>query len=53
MTEEEFFHKGESGGTQVSSAYELALKIIDERYPPSRLEHLPVPLLRRRQPALG
>jgi sporulation protein YhbH len=35
VTEEEFFHKGESGGTQVSSAYELALKIIAERYPPT------------------
>jgi sporulation protein YhbH len=32
-TEEEFFHKGESGGTQVSSAYELALDIIKTRYP--------------------
>ena len=35
VTEEEFFHKGESGGTQVSSAYELALQIIKERYNPS------------------
>ncbi len=34
VTEEEFFHKGESGGTQVSSAYELALEIINERYKP-------------------
>jgi len=34
VTEEEFFHKGESGGTQVSSAYELALQIIHERYKP-------------------
>jgi uncharacterized protein len=34
VTEEEFFHKGESGGTQVSSAYELALQIIQERYNP-------------------
>jgi len=34
VTEEEFFHKGESGGTQVSSAYELALNIIKERYNP-------------------
>src|SRR5712692_5632084 len=34
VTEEEFFHKGESGGTQVSSAYELALDIIKERYNP-------------------
>jgi uncharacterized sporulation protein YeaH/YhbH (DUF444 family) len=33
VTEEEFFTHGESGGTQVSSAYELALKIIEERYP--------------------
>ncbi len=35
VTEEEFFHKGESGGTQVSSAYELALQIIAERYNPN------------------
>jgi sporulation protein YhbH len=33
VTEEEFFHKGESGGTQVSSAYNLALEIIRARYP--------------------
>ncbi|MGH2516628.1 MAG: DUF444 family protein, partial [Ktedonobacterales bacterium] len=33
VTEEEFFTHGESGGTQVSSAYELALKIIEERFP--------------------
>src|SRR6266498_1138898 len=33
VTEEEFFHKGESGGTQVSSAYNLALEIIRDRYP--------------------
>lgn len=34
VTEEEFFHRGESGGTQVSSAYELALNIIKARYSP-------------------
>jgi sporulation protein YhbH len=34
VTEEEFFHRGESGGTQVSSAYELALEIIKERFNP-------------------
>ena len=34
VTEDEFFHKGESGGTQVSSAYELALEIIKARYNP-------------------
>jgi sporulation protein YhbH len=32
VTEEEFFHKGESGGTQVSSAYALALDIVRTRY---------------------
>jgi uncharacterized protein len=35
VSEEEFFHKGESGGTQVSSAYELALQLIKERYNPN------------------
>ncbi|HEX6799320.1 MAG TPA: sporulation protein YhbH [Ktedonobacterales bacterium] len=34
VTEEEFFTHGESGGTQVSSAYELALQIIKERFNP-------------------
>lgn len=34
VTEEEFFTKGESGGTRCSSVYELALKLISERYPP-------------------
>ena len=34
VTEEQFFTQGESGGTVVSSAYKLALDIIDERYPP-------------------
>lgn len=34
VTEEEFFTKGESGGTRCSSVYELALKLIEEKYPP-------------------
>ncbi len=34
VTEEEFFTQGESGGTVVSSAYKLALEIIQERFPP-------------------
>lgn len=33
VTEEEFFTKGESGGTRCSSVYELALKLIAEKYP--------------------
>lgn len=32
-TEEEFFTRGESGGTRCSSVYRLALDIIAERYP--------------------
>lgn len=35
VTEEEFFHKGESGGTFISSGYQKALDIIVERYHPS------------------
>ncbi|HUO05201.1 MAG TPA: sporulation protein YhbH [Candidatus Binataceae bacterium] len=35
VTEEEFFHKGESGGTFISSGYQRALQIIAERYHPS------------------
>ncbi|WP_243138233.1 sporulation protein YhbH [Heliorestis acidaminivorans] len=34
VTEEEFFTKGESGGTRCSSAYQLALNIINEKFPP-------------------
>ncbi|WP_028561984.1 sporulation protein YhbH [Paenibacillus pinihumi] len=33
VTEEEFFTRGESGGTICSSAYQKALEIIDSRYP--------------------
>jgi uncharacterized protein len=35
VTEEEFFHKGESGGTLISSVYEKALEIIAARYHPA------------------
>lgn len=34
VTEEEFFTRGESGGTRASTAYELALQLIQEYYPP-------------------
>lgn len=33
VSEEQFFTQGESGGTVVSSAYHLALNIIDQRFP--------------------
>lgn len=35
VTEEEFFTRGESGGTICSSAYVKALDIIDNRFPPA------------------
>lgn len=35
VNENEFFHKGESGGTYISSGYEKAIEIIEQRYNPS------------------
>lgn len=35
VTEEDFFTRGESGGTICSSAYQKALDVIDTRYPPA------------------
>jgi uncharacterized protein len=35
VDEEAFFNLGESGGTKVSSAYQLALDIVKDRYPPA------------------
>ncbi|NLC58120.1 MAG: sporulation protein YhbH [Armatimonadetes bacterium] len=35
VSEEEFFTKGESGGTKASSAYRLALDLIREKYSPN------------------
>jgi uncharacterized protein len=35
VTEDDFFHKGEGGGTFISSGYQKALEIIAERYHPS------------------
>jgi sporulation protein YhbH len=35
VNEKEFFHRGESGGTYISSGYEKALEIIAERYSPT------------------
>lgn len=35
VTEEDFFHRGESGGTRCSSVYELASRVVEERYPPA------------------
>lgn len=35
VSEEEFFHKGESGGTFISSAYQKMLEVVASRYHPS------------------
>lgn len=35
VNEDDFFHRGESGGTMISSGYEKALEIIRERYSPT------------------
>lgn len=35
VSEDDFFHRGESGGTYISSGYKKALEIIEEKYPPS------------------
>jgi hypothetical protein len=35
VNEEEFFSKGESGGTLISSGYRKALEVVNERYHPS------------------
>lgn len=35
VTEQEFFHKGESGGTYISSGYLKALEIVQARYHPT------------------
>jgi sporulation protein YhbH len=35
VSEDEFFHKGESGGTLISSGYHKAFEIIQERYHPA------------------
>ena len=42
VSEEEFFTKGESGGTICSSAYRKALDIIHERYPIERYNIYPI-----------
>lgn len=41
VSEEEFFTRGESGGTICSSVYQKALQIIDERYPPANYNIYP------------
>lgn len=42
VSEEEFFTRGESGGTRCSSAYQLALDLIESDYPPEHYNIYPV-----------
>ncbi len=42
VTEEEFFTRGESGGTRCSSVYKYALDIIEREYPPAHYNIYPV-----------
>ncbi len=35
VTEDDFFHRGESGGTYISSGYAKALEVIEQRYNPA------------------
>ncbi len=41
VSEEDFFSKGESGGTICSSAYEKALELIEKKYHPARYNIYP------------
>ncbi|XJZ27963.1 sporulation protein YhbH [Bacillota bacterium Lsc_1132] len=41
VSEEDFFSKGESGGTICSSAYRKALELIDEKYNPAKFNIYP------------
>ena len=41
VSEEDFFSKGESGGTRCSSAYLKALDLIEEKYNPARYNIYP------------
>ncbi|EHQ90151.1 sporulation protein YhbH [Desulfosporosinus youngiae] len=42
VTEEEFFTRGESGGTRCSSVYRYALDLIEKEYPPAHYNIYPV-----------
>lgn len=42
VNEFEFFHKAESGGTYISSGINTALKLIEEKYPPTTWNIYPI-----------
>ena len=49
VDEETFYHTRESGGTRISSAYKVCHRLDPPRVPPDGMEHLLLPVLRRRQ----
>ncbi len=49
VDEETFYHTRESGGTRISSAYKVCLELIRNAVPAVGMEHLLLPVLRRRQ----
>ena len=49
VDEETFYHTRESGGTRISSAYKVADRFDSPRVQPDRVEHVLLPILRRRQ----
>ena len=49
VDEHTFYHTRESGGTRISSAYKVCADLIDARISARRVEHVLLPVLRRRQ----
>ena len=49
VDENTFYHTRESGGTRISSAYKVCQDLIDSQVRSGRVEHLLLPVLRRRQ----
>ncbi len=53
VDEDTFYRTRESGGTRISSAYQVAWQVITRDFPAVRLEHLLLPVFRRRQLGRG
>ena len=49
VDEETFYHTRESGGTRISSGYKVCLELMQTEFSRLGLEHLLLPVLRRRQ----
>ena len=49
VDENTFYRTRESGGTRISSAYKVCAELLDKHFDAAELEHLLLPVLRRRQ----